>query len=310
MSDAKRGPGRPRKYPPPEQVPRNGISDQAQGSHSAIEFRYNDHETIKNIYNTIRSLGATMLYYIFTGDKVVIKCEGKYSDNHARIELDAKKVHHYFFRGEDVDDNKSVTVGIAYSCVDWMRKPVCKTYKNITIVYSSEKPVTHLEFVVESLDGTREFKKALAEYDCKSAGDALFAPESAFGLCFSLPAHKFKEFVSNIKNSHAAQITFSKESKDTPFYIEYFTQDRSAFNRTRCPDQFTITHLNSDDRPLHVAIAAKYLTCLNSSFPKGAIFQIYLREDTSIIIKIKLDNGTVDLIITIPVIDVREQSKD
>jgi len=87
----KKGPGRPRKIPKKEPIPRKGLSNPTNDD-SMMEFLYDLPLLIKKIIVFFKSLAAAQIQIIFRPSEIIFYAEDHYKKSKIRVKIDGSKL--------------------------------------------------------------------------------------------------------------------------------------------------------------------------------------------------------------------------
>jgi len=299
----KKGPGRPRKTPKKEPIPRKGISKTPQNADSFIEVLYDQPLVMKKIFSFFRAIAAAQIQILFRPREIIFYALDHHEKTKIRVKIDASKLNHYYCR--DVLD-----IGIDTNEMDMILNKVDKDYTSMVILsdLTNSRRVLTVVFETEIRIDEMHNLSLIGTYN-KMENEEEFLNDE-YTLSYELPAKYFKKTVSDIKNM-STRLGITQEDNESPLVFEYLTANKRVQSKHTVRDSNKIK-LNStldDGETFRVDICIGYIKPISSSQIADEI-TICVDENKPFMTKAYIDNGTIEIKTLTEIIDDRPDEDD
>lgn len=297
----KKGPGRPRKTPKKEPIPRKGIAVVPTDSQHVIEVLYALPLIFKKIIAFFKSLASSEIQIVFRPTEIVFYAQDHLKKSRIRVRIDADKLHHYYC-------NKVVDIGVNCRDMELILNKVDKDYttiillstkgsvqKNITVILENEMQIDEIHTI--GLIG--QYKHINNEED--------FVDED-YMIKFKYPSKYFKKTISDI-NTISSRLCISQESRDDLLEIEYRSKNKKVTSRhvVKKPERICLQSQLRAGENFRVDVKVDYIKPISSAQLADEIW-IYVDENKSFMTKAVIDNGAIEIKTLTEIIDGRNAS--
>lgn len=294
--ETKKRPGRPRKTPIREKIPRSGIQKEPSKQTNAMELIYDDTESIKKIFAMFKALSADVLKITFDMHRVLISTTDHYNKSIIHAIINCKKMNRYYCRAPFIIMLNSKNVERIIRILD-------KTYITITLVSKIEEMNKILHIIYKNDMKIDEYR----EIDLIDGGviePDVDIDDANYQIKFTLPSRFFKKLVVDI-SSFSDVLTFEKAGIDGPLQYSYTNVEKTLKSKhvVKDPTKIMLECNMKKGDIFGTSIILDYIKALSSSLlsstitisadtNKDMIFQSYINNDD---IHIKVKTHTVNL---------------
>jgi hypothetical protein len=215
-------PGRPRKRPTREKIPRNGIAQSPNKDTNAMELIYDSPESFKKIFAMFKSMDVDVLKIMFDTKQVVLSTTDHYGKSIIHVIIDATRINHYYclapfsimLNAKNMESIIKVLDG-SYVTVTFVSK-INEQNKKIHIVYKNDMKI----------DEYRD----LDLIDVGNIPPNVTIDDSKYQIKFVLPSRFFKKMICDI-SSFTDVLTFEKAGRAGPLSYTYINVDQTLRNK-------------------------------------------------------------------------------
>lgn len=297
-SKKKNGPGRPRKEPKKEPIPRNGIVSTPKIEEAVVEFLYDSPVIMKKIISFFKAIAATQIQIIFRAQDVVMYATDHHKKSRIRVRIDGSKLNHYYC-GKDFD------VGINSRDIDSILNKVDKEYSSIILLSYKGNTQKNLSVVLENdiqIDETHGID-LVGQYN-KMENESEFIDEN-YTIQFTWPGKYFRKTINDIK-SISTQLSITQEDAESPLGFCYTSVNKKIHSQhiVKNPDKIKLISKLSDSDSFRVDVKIDYIKPISSSHIADEI-TIMVDENKHFMTKAIIDNGTIEIKTLTEIIDTR-----
>jgi hypothetical protein len=300
----KKGPGRPRKNPKKEPIPKKGITRMAvSGDETMLEFLYDCPFNIKRVILFFKSLAASQIQIIFRPTDVIMYAKDHHKKSDIYVKIDATKINQYFCK--NVFD-----IGVSLREMDLSLSKVDKDYGSIVIFSTTSDSQKNITLMYEDMM-QQDFKDNIdlvGQYQ-HMENEHEFLDED-YTIQFEWPGKYFKKVIDGIKQI-SGQIAFVQSEHDNPMEIQYVSRNRKLrCNQTiKHNDKIKFKSNIKDDSSFRVEVKVDYLRPIAASHFADKI-TIYLDENKKLMTKAQIDDGAIEIKTLTNIIDERPNDVD
>jgi len=294
----KKGPGRPRKSPKKEPMPRRGVSSIATDSGNYIEFLYDNPVYIHKLLGIFKSLAAAQVQMIFRPTEIIMYAQDHHDKTKIRVRIDASKVNHYYCRN-------TLDIGVSEKDLEVIMNKVDNGYSSIILVSTNDNTQKNITLVLDNDIQINESHTIdlVGRYN-RMENEAEFIDEN-YMIKFALPGKYFRKTINDIKTmSH--QLSIIQEDNDSKLVFEYFTMNKKIHSRHTVSDSNKIKLISNlaDGAMFRVDIKVDYIKPISSSHIADEIM-IFVDENKKFMTKAYIDGGTIEIKTITEIIDQR-----
>jgi len=294
----RKGPGRPRKKPMKEPIPKKGIATEPTDPDDIIELLYSMPIIFKKLIIFFKSLAASQIQIIFRHHEIIMYSVDHKCRSRMRVRIDATKLNHYYCHH---------TVDIGISCKDLelilnsvdkdytsiiLLLTVCNEQKSITMILENEMQIDEIHTI--GLTGQYNHMENEEEFI-----------DEDFTIKFKYPAKYFRKTISYIKTI-SNRISITQEEFNAPLEIGYRSINKKVRSRHTAKNAKNIclhSKLLSGDS-FRVDVKVDYIKPISSSQIADEIW-ILVDENKNFMTKATIDNGTIEIKTLTEIIDNR-----
>jgi hypothetical protein len=284
----KKGPGRPRKTPLQEPIPRKGITTEPQHEDSFMELLYDQPIIMKKIFAFLKSIQALQLQIIFRPTEIIFYGIDHTKKTKIRIKIDATKLNSYYCRG-------TLDIGIATAELTRLLNKIDNSYRSITIFSDLATSRRNITLVLDNHIQITELHRVdlIGTYD-KLEDEELFNDED-YTIRFELPSNYFKKTVSDIKTL-SPQIAITQDDNQSPLVIQYISPNCRVHSKHTMKDS-KIINLDSrlpDGESFRIDVLLDYLKPIASSQITDRI-SILVDEQRPFMTRALINDDTIEI---------------
>jgi hypothetical protein len=284
----KKGPGRPRKIPKKEPIPRKGIAKTPSDSAHSIEFLYDQPIILKKIIAFFKSLASSQIQIIFRKEDIIFYAPDHYKKSRIRVRIDAHKINHYYCAHE-------VSIGINGKDIELVLNKVDKEYSGIYLLMTSDNTQKNITIMMENdIQIDEEHLIDLVGDHPHMENEEEFISED-YMINFTLPGRYFKKSINDIK-AIACNMSVQQIDKDQPLEFGYVSDNK----KIRCRNIIRNTNkvkfesrLKANDT-FRIDIKVDHIKPISSAHITDDIM-IFVDENKKFMTKALIDNGTVEI---------------
>ena len=292
------GPGRPRKNPKKEPIPKNGIVKTPRYPDSNIEFMYDNPLIIKKIIAFFKSVAAQKIQLLFRPTDVILYAMDHHAKSHIRVRIDASKINHYYC-GATLD------IGIPQKDLEMVLNVVDKDYNSIVLLSNKENMQKSLMIVLENsmeIDETQTID-LIGQYD-HMENESKFTNE-AYMIYWQWSGKYFKKCINDIKMM-SEQFAIIQEHCDKNLMFSHTSTNKKIHKHYIVKNKNKV-HLKSKllgDDSFRVDMKVEYIRPISSAHIADEIV-VLVDENKPLMTKAYIDNGAIEIKTLTEIIDDR-----
>jgi len=303
VSNFKKGPGRPRKTPKKEPIPRKGISKHPANPDSFIEVLYDQPIVIKKIFQFFKAIAAAQIQIIFRPKDIIFYAVDHLEKSRIRVKIDATKLNNYYCRdildvGVSTKEMELILNKIdkEYSCIILL-SDISSTQRNITLVLENDIQIDEMHRI-----------ELIGQYN-KMENERLFIDED-YTIKFEFPSKYFKKTINDIKTM-SLQLSITQEDSESPIVFEYLTENKRIQSKHTVKDgkKIKLESYLSDDKSFRVDVRIDYIKPIAASQIADEI-KILVDENKSFMTIAYIDDGSIEIKTLTEIIDERPDEDD
>ena len=286
----KKGPGRPRKNPKKEPIPRKGISQIPTKADHVMETLYSVPIIWKKVLTFFRSLATNQIQILFRPNDIILYGVDHFEKSKIRVRIDASKLNHYYCAEE-------INIGIMCKDLGLVLNKIDKDYNSIILLSNKTNVRKFLEIILTNdiqIDESHVID-LIGTYDQMDNEDE-FCDED-YTIKFDLPGKYFRKTINDVKTI-STQVSFIQEDKDMPFEIGYTSKNKKIRSthtiKNNNKSRINFVEKLEEDESFRVDVKVDYIKPISSSHIAEKI-SILVDENKRFMTKALLDNGTIEI---------------
>ena len=294
----KKGPGRPRKTPKKEPIPRKGISKHPSVSDAFIEFVYDQPVILKKIFQFFKALAASQIHVIFRHKDIIFYTEDHHKKSKIRVRIDASKINHYYCKD-------TLDIGISSKEMELILNKVDKEYSTILLLSSMSSKNRTIDLILENdiqIDELHTIE--LINPSNKMENENEFTDED-YIISFELPSKYFRKTINDIKTM-STELSITQESNSSPLVFEYLTSNKKIQSKhtVKNNNKIKLKSQLDDGESFRIDIRVDYIKPISSAQIAEDIV-ILVDENRSLMTRSFIDNETIEIKTLTEIIDER-----
>ena len=295
----KKGPGRPRKAPCREMIPRKGISVKPTNSESCIELLHDNPALFKKIITFFKTTATHNVQVIFRPKEIIIYAKDHYEKSRIRICIDATKINHYYCKG-------ALDIGIALKDLEVLLNKVDRDYKAV-ILYSTTNNTQKniiLSFMNEMDIDEIHTIDLIGQYNHMD-NEHEFLDESHM-IRFEWPNKYFRKTINDIRTI-SSQLSITQDDKALPLTIEYVSENKKIHSKynIKNPAKIKLQSKLQEGDTFRVEIKLDYIKSISTSHIADDII-IFLDEKKTFMTKAFIDkDNAIEIKTVTEIINIR-----
>jgi hypothetical protein len=299
----KKGPGRPRKTPKKEPIPRKGISKHPSLSDSFIEVVYDQPVIFKKIFQFFKALAAPQIQMIFRPRDIIMYAEDHHQKSKIRIKIDASKINHYYCK--DVLD-----IGISQKEMELILNKVDKEYSAILLLSSVGSKHRTIDLTLENdiqIDELHTIE--LINPTNKMENEDEFIDEN-YAINFELPSKYFRKTINDIKTM-STELSITQENSISPLVFEYLTPNKKIQSKhtVKNSNKIKLKSYLEDGNSFRIDVHIEHIKPISASQIADEV-TILVDEDKALMTKAFIDNETIEIKTLTEIIDERPEDDE
>lgn len=303
VKGTKKGPGRPRKTPKKEPIPRKGIAKTPQSAESHVEVLYTHPLLLKKIFLFFDAIKANDIQIIFRPKEIIFYTVDHHDVTRIRVKVDATKLHSYYCRS-------ALDICINSDDISLILNKVDKDYSSIVIISDTISNKSEINIVLENdmqVDETHRLKTITPR---KRMEDEDSFIDEDYMIRFKLPSKFFKKTISDIKTM-SSNLGITQDDNKSPIVFEYVTHNKKTHSKHTLKDSNKIelqTNL-SDDESFRIDVQVDHLKPIASAQLAPEI-NILVDENKNFMTIAYIDDGTIEVKTLTNIVDLRTKDVD
>lgn len=301
----KKGPGRPRKTPKKEPIPRKGISKNPTNADDFIEVLYDNPPVLKKIFQFFKALAASHIQIIFRPKHIIFYTEDHHETSKIKITVDCSKLNHYYCKSE-------LSIGISARDMELIMNKVDKEYNSIILLSTVGSTQRNITLILENdmeIDEIHTIDVIAAGQYKKMENEVEFTDED-YMIKFELPSRYFRKTINDIKTM-SGTLSIVQEDSESPLVFEYMTTNKKIQSKhpVKKPEKIKLQSNLSNDDSFRVDVSISYLKPISASQIADDI-QIFVDENKNFMTKSYIDDGTIEIKTLTQIIDERPEEEE
>ncbi len=299
-SSIKKGPGRPRKVPKKEPMPRLGIKTKPSEPMDIVEFIYDIPIILKKIQSFFKALAASKMQILFRGTDIILYARDHYEKTEIRVKINAAKINHYYCKA-------LLDIGIASKDLEIILNKVDKEHGSIILISTADTAQKNIMIVSENDMQIDEIHTVdlIEPYDHITDEIEKQFEDEDYTIKFRWPSKYFRKTISDIKTI-SSQLSIIQESVDAPLTIEYASANKKIQSRhmVKNPEKIKLESNLSGDESFRMSLKIDYIKPISSSHIADEII-IMCDENKRFMTKAEIDGGTIEIKTLTEIVDER-----
>lgn len=292
------GPGRPRKNPRKEPLPKKGVAKAPQKDDSVVELLYDNPLLIKKIVAFFKSVASAKIQILFRMTDVIFYARDHHGKSHIRIRIDCNKLNHYYCKAP-------INIGIAQRDLELVLNVVDKDYSSILIIASKENVQKSLLMVLENSMEIDESQTIdlIGSYD-QMEDEERFTNET-YTIYWEWTGKNFKKCINDIKTM-SDQFAITQDNCNKPLSILLTSINKKIHKNYvfKSPNKLKLKSKLFGDESFRIDMKVEYIKPISSAHIADEI-TILIDENKPLMTKAFVDNGVIEIKTLTDIIDDR-----
>lgn len=286
-----RGPGRPRKNPVIEPLPKKGVIKKANSAKNKMELRYGNPQSIKRVFMLLKTMGSQQVQITFDLTKIIIQGQDHLQKSDIYIEIDCNQMNQYYCAEKysiqmehDVIASLFSQMTSSIHIISFLsRKREKGDDISIYVVYTDR---------VLDCDATHE----VPVITIKNPPIPKWTQAKNYPLCLTLNSKDFRQLIKNMDISKVDKFLLQKNGKED-FRIQYARNNKAASTgcsyRFKNPEKINLRSKLGEDEVFSVPISLRYVKKLANSMISDEIeIMAHAKEPTVFVADLDKDRET------------------
>lgn len=295
----RKGPGRPRKIPKKESIPRVGCKDEPEDENNLIELLYDMPILLKKIFGFFKSLASTQIQFVFRKHEVIIYGQDHHDKSRIRVRIDTAKLNSYYC-GEELD------IGLNCKELELILNKIDKEYNTLVINISKRNKQKFIKLVLNTNIQIREIHNIdiIGQYNSISKHEDDFNRLN-HTIEFTLPGKYFKKTIGDMR-SFSKTLSIIQDEPNNPVRFEYISDNKKirSSHVIRNNDKIKLVSKLDEDDSFRIDIMLQYIKPISSIYISETS-KISIDENRPFMVTSHLDNGTIEIKTLTAIIDNR-----
>ena len=294
----KKGPGRPRKNPKKEPIPRKGISDNPLDKGNLMEILYDSPIYLKKVIIFFKSLAASHIQIVFKKDCMIFYAYDHYKKSKIQVKINGNKLNHYYCE-------KELDIGINCKDLELILNKVDKEYNSIIMIISKNSYQKNIIFILENEIQIDEIHTIDVIGQYIHMTDEKEFDNDNYMIEFTLPGRYFRKTINDIK-SLSSQLSIQQEDNTHPLEFGYNSQNKKIRSKhiLKNTNKLNLISKLKNNNSFRIDIKIDYIKPISSSLLSEKI-KILVDENRKFTTHSEIDNGTIILKTLTEIIDNR-----
>lgn len=294
----KKGPGRPRKIPKKEPIPRKGIVKSPLSPDYVVEFLYDSPLIIKKLVAFFKSMASSQIQILFRPTDIILYAKDHHKKSKIYIRIDAQKINHYYCKN-------ILDIAVSAKDLESILNKVDKEYSDIILISSNGNTQKNMTLILENAIQIDENHTIdlIGQYDHLD-NEHEFINED-YTIKFEWPGKYFRKTIGDIK-SISTQLSISQEDNTSPLKICYTSANKKIHSEhiVKNADKIKFQSKLRDNDSFRVDVKVDYIKPISSAHIADDII-IMVDENKKFMTKAYIDNGTIEIKTLTEIIDER-----
>lgn len=296
------GPGRPRKTPKKEPIPKRGIAPAAQHADNVMEFMYDKPLLMKKIVAFFKSIAAVNIQLLFRPTQLVMYAIDHHGKSHVRVVIDGSKLNHYYCK-------TTYDIGVAQKDLEMIVNVIDKDYTSMVMCITKDNLQKSLTIVLEHTLEINENQTIdlVGLYNHMTNEDS-FINES-YTIYWKWTSKYFKKIINDIKTM-SETFAITQSSCEQPLIIMHNSENKKIHKNyvIRNSNKVDLKSKIMGDDSLRIDIKVEYIKPISSAHIADGIAEditIYIDETKPLMTKAFIDGGVIEIKTLTDIIDDR-----
>lgn len=284
----RKGPGRPRKLPKKDPIPRKGVSTKPMKADNVVEFLYDSPVFIKKVIGFFKSVAATHIQIIFRPTNIVFYARDHHKMSKIRVLVDANKLNHYYCKSQ-------LDIGITTKELESVINKIDKDYESVIILSNTQNTQKYATFILENSMQIDEIHNIdlIGTYD-RLDNEEEFNNEN-YMIQFEWPSKYFRKTINDIK-TFGPQLSIIQNDKSSQLMFEYTSLNKKTYSKhaVKNPAKIKLKSKLVGDDSFRVDIKVDHIKPISSAHIADNVM-ILVDEQRQFMTKAYLDQGTIEI---------------
>jgi hypothetical protein len=254
----KKGPGRPRKIPKKDPIPRKGIQKQ-MNKDSHIEFLYDSPVFLKKLVIFFKQLATMNIQILFRPADIIMFGIDHYGKSRVRVRIDASKLNHYYCKS-------ILDVGVSCKELELILNKIDKEYTSIVLMSTIGDTQKNLTLILDNDIKINEEHviDLVGQYNHMDREEEFINED--YMIKFEWPGKYFRKTINDIKPM-SKQLAIIQEDYQSNLSFQYSTSNKKVHSKhdVRDPKKIKLRSNLTDDMNFRVEIKIDYIKPISSA---------------------------------------------
>lgn len=228
--EKRKKPGRPRKTPCREPVPKNGIVQNPKKDTNAMELIYDDPEAIKKIFAMFKSMNIDVIKITFESARIVLRTSDHLGKSDIHVIINAHMLNHYYCA-------VPYTIMLNPKNMEKIIRILDKSYITVAFV-SKTNELNKILHIIYKNDMKIDEYRDIDLIDVGNPEPDTEITDDNYQIKFVLPSRFFKKMIGDI-SSFTDVLTFEKTGTG-PLSYSYINLDKTLKSKHVVKDPLLI----------------------------------------------------------------------
>jgi hypothetical protein len=289
-SNVKRSVGRPRRVPPPDPLPRNGIVNTADDNTNIVELSYDNVSIFKKTFNLLKTMNVKEINFYFTENSAKIFGVDHLEKNIINIKLNPNKLNHYYCE-------KPINITLDTKNLDKITQKIDKNYELFSLILKKDSYRNNLFIILNnkslSIDESHIIRLIENEYNLECL-TRLNYDYNLYPLKFELNGKYFKKLINDIY-IFSEVFTIEKIGNGSlQFVYKNLNNTIKGYNICKDNNKINLESNMGEDDIFSVSIQIDYVKSLSNSLLSEKV-NIYADPEKDLVFNLVIDDGVMDI---------------
>lgn len=252
-----RGPGRPRKNPVIEPLPKKGVIKKANNAKNKMELRYGNPQSIKKVFMLLKTMGCQQVQITFDLTKIIIQGQDHLQKSDIFIEIDCNQMNQYYCA-------EKYSIQMEHDVIASLFSQMTSSTHIISLLSRKREKGDDVSIYVMYTDRVLDCDATheVPVITIKSPIIPKWTHAKNYPLCFTLNSKDFRQLIKNMDISKVDKFLLQKNGKED-FRIQYARNNKSASTgcsyRFKNPEKINLRSKLGEDEVFSVPISLRYV---------------------------------------------------
>ena len=302
ITAVKKGPGRPRKVPKKEPIPRQGISKQPSSDDANMEVLYDSPMILRKLVAFFKSIAAAQIQLLFRPTDIIMFAQDHIKKSKAYVRIDGSKLNYYYCKSK-------LDIGVSSKELERIINTVDKDYGSIIFLSSAGNTQKNITIILENeMQINEQYTIDVVGQYPHMDNEHEFLDED-YMIQFEWPGKYFRKKVNDVK-TFSNTFSVTQENADSPLEIGFVSANKKVRARhiVKNQDKIKLKSKLTNDDSFRVDVNVDYIRPISSAHIADDV-TILVDENKKIMTKAYIDGGTIEIKTLTEIIDDRPKDE-